>query len=108
MDRSQNQYVPTKHVRFVFSSVICLITKVRTITDLSTIEDSQRIMRVKAKSASEETVQTLAKVKEEIFGNTIKVKKSTAVGEETKALARKDAEVGKTAVSIMREVKKEA
>ena len=105
MDSSQNQPVPTKHVSYVFGSVASLLTKVRNIPDLSTIHDSLRVTQVESKSTSEGTARMLAKAKEGIQGNTAEMKKGTTVGEETKVLAKEAVEVGKTAVSIIMEVK---
>ena len=106
MDSSPDRPVPPKQVKCVHSwSTISLLAKIRNVPDLSTIQDSLRVLQVETKSASEETAQALAKVREEIRGNTAEIKKSTAVGEETKTLAKEAVEVGKTAVGIVREVK---
>lgn len=105
MDSSQNQPVPTKHVRYVFSSVVSLLTKVRNIPYLSAIHDNLRVMQVELKSTSEETALMLAKVKEGIQGNAAEMKKSITVGEEKKVLAKEAVEVGETTVSIIMEVK---
>lgn len=105
MNSSQNQPIPTRHVRYVFAGMISLMNKYRNVPDLSTIHDSLKVMQVEAKSASEETPQALAKVKDRVYSNIVEFKKCTATGEETKALAKEATEVGKTAVGIVREVK---
>ena len=105
MDGSQNQPISPNRVRFVFCGMTSLLAKVRNVPDLSTIHDNLKVMQVEAKSTSEETTQALANMREEIHSNTAEVKKTAAAGEEAKALAKEAAEVGKTAVNIIREVK---
>lgn len=97
--------VPSKHVRLAFSGMVSLPAKVRNVPDLSTIDDSLRVIHMEAKSANNKTAQSLAKVKGELHGNIAEVNENTAVGEETKTLEKETAEVSKTAADAMREVK---
>ena len=50
-------------------SMISLMNKFRNVPDLFTIHDKLRVVQVEAKTASEETAQALAKIKEKIHGN---------------------------------------
>lgn len=108
MDSSPDQPIPPKPVKFVLNGMISLLAKVRNVPDLSTIQDSLKIMQTETKSANKETAEALAKVRKEINHSTAEITKNTATGEEARQLAREAVEVSKTAVSIIREVKNRA
>ena len=85
--------------------MVSLLAKIQNVPNLSTTYNSLDIMQLEAKSTSKETIEALATVKEEMNNGRMEMTKYTAAGEEVEPLARERAEVGKTVVSIIREVK---
>jgi hypothetical protein len=108
IDRSQGQAVPANLVRTMITGIPTMINKTLGAPDLTTIQDTLKIMQTEAKDRIEETAKAMPTVRVELRYNAADIKQSITVGEETRAAVEEAAEKGSKVVGVVKELKDKA
>jgi hypothetical protein len=107
-----HQPVPPDLVKYMAMGALALVTRVHNLPDLGTIHDALQMARSESKTAADNTMQALHDIKTELrhTANTSQqalegIQQNNDAQNETKTAARESTEIGRTVMTMVREIK---
>jgi hypothetical protein len=107
-----HQPVPLDLVKFMAMGALALVTKIHNLPDLGTIHDTLQMARSESKAAADDAMQALHDIKMEPrqAANTSQqalegIRQNNDAQNETKTAARESTEIGRTVMTMVREMK---
>ncbi|KAJ3454706.1 hypothetical protein MRS44_013306 [Fusarium solani] len=112
IERARDQPVPQGLVKVMAMGALSLVNKIHNIPDLDTVRDALQMARTESKIAAESTTQALNDIKTELkqVTNTSQqalegIRESHEAQNETKAAARESTDIGRTVITMVRDIK---
>lgn len=112
IERAKDQPVPHDLAKIMAMGALSLVNKIHNIPDLGTVHDALQMVRTESKIAAESTMQALNDIKTELkqAANTGQqalegIREGHKTQNETKAAARESIDIGRTVMTMVREIK---
>ncbi|KAK9443894.1 HET domain protein [Metarhizium brunneum] len=112
IERAKDQHVPHNLIKIITMSALSLVNKIHNVPDFSSVRDALQMARTESKSAVASAMQALDDIKKELkqAANTGQqtlegIRKSHEVQNETKVGASESTDIGRTVLTMMREMK---